>query len=92
MDYYFDTEQANTVSREHSIVEFKNGRMYISNRSNTNPTYLNNDKVNAVFLLLSISADLVILMFLLLTYYTLCIQQVIRQTEVEEGDLIGFGM
>ncbi|XP_070490632.1 uncharacterized protein [Chironomus tepperi] len=59
-DVCFNTINANTVSREHSVVTFNNGRMYIDNLSQTNPTFLNDDKV-------------------------------IRKTEVEEGDLIGFG-
>lgn len=45
MDVYISTNNANTVSREHSLIEFKNGKMYISNLSKTNPTFLNNDKV-----------------------------------------------
>lgn len=46
MDYIFNTSNAGTVSREHSLVEFKNNKMYITNLSKTNPTFLNYDKVN----------------------------------------------
>lgn len=59
MDVYINSENANTISREHSLVEFINGRMYISNLSKTNPTFLNHDKVNDFIFSIHIS-DLVI--------------------------------
>lgn len=84
MDYIFSTPNASIVSREHSLVEFKNNRMYITNLSKTNPTFLNDDKVNNEYAAYNTVNDLDI-------FFVINIQQVIRQTEVEEGDFIGFG-